>query len=289
MRGHISRFVVVLAFGLGLTGVGCETGEGGGQGQGPGRRNQPLALTPQQELSLGEKAYQDVLAKAHVERDGRDVAMVRRVGEKIARASQIEPLQREINLHIKDYKFAWEFNVLDDKQVNAFCLPGGKVAVFSELLKVVENEDQLAVVLGHEIAHALAHHSSERLAHEKMTERALQVANGALGSLAPEEQRRLIGLLAAGAQVHSLSYDRDQESEADHIGIFLTTFAGYDPEQALPFWQRMEELGAKHGRPPTILSDHPSDAKRIAQLKAWIPAAKAAKQAYDQGRVAPAH
>jgi predicted Zn-dependent protease len=143
--------------------------------------------------------------------------------------------------------------------------------------------------LGHEIAHALAHHSSERLAREQMTDRALQVANGALGSLAPDVQKRLIGLLSAGAQIHSLSYDRRQESEADHIGIFLMTFAGYDPDQAVPFWQRMQELSAKHGRPPTILSDHPSDAQRIAQMKAWIPAAKAAKQAYDRGRVAPTH
>jgi predicted Zn-dependent protease len=97
----------------------------------------------------------------------------------------------------------------------------------------------------------------------------------------------LIGLLSAGAQARSLAYDRRQESEADHIGLFLMTFAGYDPEEAVAFWQRMGELSARRGQPPEILSDHPSDAKRMAQLRMWVPRARSAKQAFDQGRIAP--
>ena len=108
------------------------------------------------------------------------------------------------------------------------------------------------------------------------------------GTLAPRAQRELIGLLSAGAQVGSLKYDRQQEAEADHIGLFLMTFAGYDPEQALVFWQRMQHA-TRGGHPPEVLSDHPSDAHRIAKMKEWIPMAKGAKRAFDEGRIAPAH
>jgi predicted Zn-dependent protease len=228
-----------------------------------------------------------VLRKSHVVQSGPAVERVREVGRKIADASEIEPLQREINLRIRGYRFDWEFNVLEDPRVNAFCLPGGKVAVFTGLLPVAENDDQLATVMGHEIAHALAHHASERIAREQMYHTALYAAGGALGRIAPRERDALIGLLAAGAQARSLSYDRRQESEADHIGVFLMTFAGYDPEEAVAFWQHMGELSARRGHPPEILSDHPSDARRLAQLRAWVPRAKGAKQAFDQGRIAP--
>ncbi len=269
------------------SGVGCSAG---GNDAGPGHRSQTLALSPQQELSLGTQAYKEILGKAHVERGGPDVERVRRIGRRIEKAAAIEPLQREINLRLKGFTYEWEYNVLQDKQVNAFCLPGGKVAVFSGLLPVAENDDQLAVVMGHEIAHALAHHSSERLVRQQMFQRAAEAAATAGGMAGMDEhgRKQLIGLLSAGAQVGGLSYDRQQESEADHIGLFLMAFAGYDPEQAVPFWERMAKASAQHGKPPEILSDHPSDAKRIAQLKQWVPRVKGAKKAYDEGRVAPA-
>src|SRR5207244_1771568 len=139
---------------------------------------------------------------------------VNEVGQRISQAAQIEPLQREINLHVKNYPFEWEFKVLDSKQVNAFCLPSGKVAVFSGMLEVVQNDDQLATVMGHEIAHALAHHASERLAREQMYQRAVEAANGALGRMDPQQRHALIGLLSGGADLNSLAYDRKQESEA---------------------------------------------------------------------------
>jgi predicted Zn-dependent protease len=266
-------------------------GQAGQAGQGPGRRAQSLALTPYQELNLGEQAYKEVLAKNRVVRSGPGVDAVRGVGGRIARASEIEPLRREINLRVQGYTFKWEFNVLESEQVNAFCLPGGKVAVYTGLLGVVSeggriDDNQLATVMAHEIAHALAHHSSERIARQQKYEQAINALNGALGRIAPAERKQLIGLLGAGASVHGLSYDRQQESEADHIGLFLMTFAGYDPRAALPFWQKMERLSAQHGRPPEILSDHPSDAHRIAQIRRWIPAALAAYAAYKAGNVA---
>jgi predicted Zn-dependent protease len=236
---------------------GCGPGP---EGEGPGHRRQSLALTPRQELELGQEAYQEILSKSRVVSSGPEVDQVRRVGKRISSVVSIEPLMREINLHVADYRFEWEYSVLDDPQINAFCLPGGKICVFTGLLRVVSNDDQLAAVLAHEVSHALAHHVSERIARERMVGH---------------------GLLA-------LHYDRQQESEADHIGVFLMTFAGYDPQQAVVFWQKMERLHGSDGL-PAILSDHPSDEQRMEQLERWVPMALAAKKAFEEGRVLPAN
>lgn len=245
-------------------GAGCAPPSTGSvQGAGPGGRAQNLALTPEQEVALGEKAYREILSKSQVVSGGFEVERVNRVGAKIAEAAQIEPLQREIKLRVRGFKFHWEFKVLKDKQINAFCLPGGKVGVYTGLLSVAANDAQLATVMAHEIAHALAHHGSERLAR-----------HGSDGG-------NFFELL--GDKAH----DRQQESEADHIGLFLMTFAGYDPEQAVIFWERMRTVNSGSARPPEILSDHPSDGKRIAQMGFWIAPAKAAKRAYDEGRILP--
>jgi predicted Zn-dependent protease len=260
--------------------VGC-----GGAGEGPGKRPQHLALTPEQEYDLGVHAYREILKKSQVVPDGPEVERVRRVGRKIAEATGIEPLMREMNLRLKGYRFGWEFNVLRDRQINAFCLSGGKVAVYTGLLPVAANDNQLATVMAHEIAHALAHHTSERIARAQLEEQAVQMAGGLFGQMDPHQRELLLKVLAGGAHVAGLSYDRQQESEADHIGVFLMTFAGYDPDQAVAFWERMEQ--ASHGRsPPEILSTHPSNARRIAQLRAWVPQARAAKRAYDSGDIA---
>jgi predicted Zn-dependent protease len=288
IQARVFLWVVLVAL---SAGAGCGPATGGGQG--PGGRRQALALSPYQELNLGEQAYREVLKKYRRLPNGPEVEKVRQIGERIAKASENEPLQREMNLRVKGFTFAWEFNVLESNQVNAFCLPGGKVAVFTGLLPLAsENgrliDDQLATVMSHEIAHALAHHASERIARQQKYQRAMEALNGALGSLPPEQRQHLIGLLSAGASVGGLSYDRQQESEADHIGLFLMTFAGYDPRQALVFWQKMEALAAKGGRPPEILSDHPSDARRIAQIRRWIPAAQSGYAAWKAGRIAPA-
>jgi predicted Zn-dependent protease len=228
------------------------------QGEGPGRRHQPLALDARQELRLGRQAYQEILRQSDVLEGGPEVERVRRVGGRIVKASEIEPLQREINLRVRGYRFEWEYAVLRSRHVNAFCLPAGKIGVFTGLLQVTQSDDQLATVMAHEIAHALAHHASERVARERM---------------------EAAGLL-------KLQYNRAQESEADHIGVFLMTFAGYDPRQAVVFWQRMQSR-SEGGRMPEILSDHPSDERRIADIREWVPKALAAKQAFDEGRIAP--
>ncbi len=239
-------------------------------GEGPGHRQQALALSPQEEYQVGIKAFEEVLGEARREnalvRDGEAVDRVRRVGQKIAdvatgssRLSRL--LRREINLHVEGYRYDWQFVVINSDQVNAFCLPAGKVVVFTGLLRFIDRhferrDDMLAVVLGHEIAHALAHHASERLATEG---------------------------LGRGSRFGSLSFERSQESEADHIGVFLMTFAGYDPRAAVVFWEAMSDRGGV--RLPEILSDHPSDARRVAQLRMWVERALAARQAYESGNV----
>jgi predicted Zn-dependent protease len=272
---------------LALASSGCEMG---GNQAGPGRRSQTLGLTPQQEAQLGKQAFDEVLKKegGHVLRTGPQVDRIRRVGQNIERAVKLEPLMREINLNEKGYSFAWEYVVLDHPNVvNAFCLPGGYVAVYTGLLNFVQSDDELATVMGHEIAHALAHHASERIARQQKTERALEVLAHGVGGLSEQQKKELFGLLSAGASFGQLAYDRQQESEADHIGLFLMTFAGYDPDQAVAFWERMKRLSDEQGHPPEVLSDHPSDARRIAQLRQWAVSAKAALHAYRQGRIAP--
>lgn len=235
-------------------------------GEGPGHRQQKLALSPQQELELGRQAYREILANPKeyghvVPPDRPECQRVRMVAQRIIHAAGIEPLQRELNLR-SGYRYEWEVNVLDKPQINAFCLPGGKMCVFKGILPVTRNDDQLATVMSHEIAHALAHHSSERVARKEMN-------SNPLGG------------------IWSKSFDRQDESEADHIGLFLMTFAGYDPEEAVKFWYQMQQATGGQQRVPEILSDHPSDAHRIEAMKAWVPKAKAARKAYDEGHIAP--
>jgi len=272
MQVRPPRFVTVsllcISLSAGLAGIGCEFPSGApGGGEGPGHRAQTLGMSPQQELELGRQAYKEVLSNPQeygrvVPADRPECQRVRGIAQRIIHAAGIEPLQREINLR-QGYRFEWEVNVFDKEQVNAFCLPGGKIAVFHGLLRVAQNDAQLATVIAHEIGHALAHHSSERVARQEMN-------HGGLGV------------------IWSKAYDRQEESEADHIGLFLMTFAGYDPGEAVRFWERMQQAMGGQQRLPEILSDHPSDAHRIQNMKDWVPKAKAAKQAFDKGRIAPA-
>jgi len=200
-----------LALACGVPVEGPEAPPADGRGEGPGRREQRLALSPKEELALGRQAYAEILSKSRVLPASRpEVRKVRQIGERIAEASRIEPLQREINLRIRGYTFEWEFNVLEDKRVNAFCLPAGKVAVFTGLLPVTESDAQLATVMSHEIAHALAHHASERVAREGMEESARLAASGKFDELDDATRDRLVGSLAQGASVQTRAYERSR-------------------------------------------------------------------------------
>jgi predicted Zn-dependent protease len=252
-----------------LVGIGCAGGQEPERGEGPGHRPQRLALTPQQEIELGRKAFREILNNpekyGHVVPADNPVSQrIRGVTSRLIQATKIEPLMREMNLDQNGhrYRYEWEVAVLDRNEANAFCLPGGKICVFTGILPITQDDAQIATVLGHEMAHALAHHVSERLA----------MRNGK-------------GVFEA---LRSKAFERAQESEADHIGLFLMTFAGYDPNEALRFWDRMLREMQNKDRPPEFLSDHPSEEHRIEDIRKWIPQVKAAKKAYDAGDIAAA-
>jgi len=280
---------------LGVASLGCMQGfpQGGPQGeqQGPGGRPQRRGLSPFQELDLGRKAYKEILSKAGnrvLPQSDPRVKRVREIGNRILeQAMKNRLLLREIHLDLEGYPFEPAFNVIEDNQVNAFCLPSCKVGVFTGLFKVADTDDQLAVVLGHEIAHALAHHASERVALADMTDAALAVvadSQKGMQVLDPKLQEQLIGLLS-GADVRARSYDRMQEAEADHIGVFLMKFAGYDAKQAVVFWQEMEELSRGRRQPPEILATHPTNVQRIRNIQGWLPYAEGAYAAWKSGNV----
>jgi predicted Zn-dependent protease len=279
MRGVSEPRLRRLAVGMLLIlAVGCQ-GEPQ-TGSGPGRRPQELALTPEQELALGRQAFAEIKRRFRTVETGRWHDQVQRVGQRVLKAAEIKPLQREINLRLQGYRFEWEFEVFEHDQVNAFCLPAGKVGVFTGLLKQLgPSDDQLAAVISHEVAHALAHHASERLARYDL------LAEAADGLQANALSRDVMGVLIPALRLGDLAHDRQQESEADHIGVFLMAFANYDPRQAVAFWERMERTATGRGQPPEILSNHPSNARRIAQLREWAPMALGAKKAYDEGNV----
>jgi predicted Zn-dependent protease len=223
-----------------------------------GRRS--LVLVPEsQEIALGLQAYQEILKQSKLSTDPEATAMVRRVGERLAKVSD-RP----------DYQ--WEYNLIDDpKTQNAFCLPGGKVAVYSGLLPITKNEAGLAVVLGHEIAHAIAKHGAERMS-EQLLLTAGEVSLAVAMRNKPRETQQVFATaygLGAGLGV-VLPFGRYQESEADRIGLIYMAKAGYDPRESLEFWKRMSEQ-AEGRQPPEFLSTHPSHGTRVKNLQKWMP------------------
>ena len=222
-------------------------------------------------LSLSIQQYSEVLKKSKLSKDPLKVQMVKRVGERIARASEEFMKDSGLESDIKNYK--WEFNLIeDDKVINAWCMPGGKVVVYTGILPIAKDETGLAVVMGHEIAHAIAKHGNERMSE------ALLVQLGGVGlSLALSQQpntTQQIFMAAYGVTANVgvlLPYSRVHESEADRIGLVLMAKAGYDPRVAIPFWQRMNEKG--EGRPPEFLSTHPAPETRINRIQTFIPEA----------------
>ncbi|MFL5389428.1 MAG: M48 family metallopeptidase [Myxococcales bacterium] len=221
---------------------------------------------------LGAETYQQEVSKAKVSTDQNATAMVQRVAQRIAQAA-------EANFHPN---YQWEAKLLDDpKTVNAWCLPGGKMAVYSGILPLTQDETGLAVVLGHETAHALAHHGAERMSRSELMQVGEAGILAAVGAAKPGAVQAVGAALGIGSQVGvELPFSRQQESEADHIGLVLMAKAGYDPAKAVDFWQRMAAYG-KGKQPPAFLSDHPSDEDRIAAIKKELPEAKAAYVAHQ--------
>jgi predicted Zn-dependent protease len=234
---------------------------------GPFGRNQVVLLSPAQEAQLGAQAYQETLAKSRVVRNSPLDDRVHEIGRRLADASQSEEALQVLRLQPR--RFDWEFHVVVSNQVNAFCLPGGKVVVYTGIVPVAETDAGLATVMGHEIGHALARHGAERMARSKAMEIMETSTAASLGDMDPQRRQQVIALLGAGSQYGiMLPFSRNQESEADHIGLILMAKAGYDPRLSIQFWQRMEQkLGGSHSE---FASDHPSDAHRIRNLEGWL-------------------
>jgi predicted Zn-dependent protease len=232
-----------------------------------------LHLVPESELmSMSLQQYDDVLKKSKLSTDTRQVEMVRRVGNRIAKAAEAFLTDTGQQDKIKNYK--WEFNLIeDDKTVNAWVMPGGKAAVYTGILPYTQNETGLAVVLGHEVAHALADHGNERMSQALLANMGGMALSVALSTQPQQTQQLFTTVYGVGANVgFLLPYSRLHESEADRIGLTLMARAGYDPREAIPFWQRMSKQEGK-SKPPEFLSTHPASETRIADIKKYIPEA----------------
>ncbi|MFN0015507.1 MAG: M48 family metallopeptidase [Saprospiraceae bacterium] len=237
-----------------------------------------MNLIPVGELNqMSFAEYKSFLAQNKPVTTGSDLELVRRVGNDIRAAVEVYYRSKGLSSELKN--FAWEFNVVDDPTVNAFCMPGGKVVVYTGILKVTQNEDALAVVMGHEIAHALAHHGNERMSQGLLTQIGLTSLQVALSQKPSQTNDMLLAAAGAGAQVGILlPFSRKHESEADEIGLYLMAMAGYNATAAAPFWERMNKSGG--ARAPEFLSTHPDPEKRSEELKKLVPKARSYAQKY---------
>ena len=233
-------------------------------------RKQSLMVSDEQMLSLSTQQYDEYMKTAKKSTNAQNTAMVQRVGQRLASAVEAYLKNNGLASELSGYK--WEFNLIQDKNINAWCMPGGKIAVFEGLLPVTQTEGALAVVLGHEIAHAVAKHSAEQLSQQYKQQMGQQIAGSVLGAVIGTNAANLATWVGQqGLQLQNLKYSRDHEHEADHMGLIFAAMAGYDPREAVTFWQRM--AASSTTKQSELLSDHPSDEKRIANIQGWMPEA----------------
>ncbi len=232
-----------------------------------------LSLVPESELQLmAVSQYSTFLSENKVlnPNNNKNAAMVDRVGARISNAITKYYNSQGKGSVTEGYK--WEFNTVDSKEVNAWCMPGGKVVVYSGLLPVTQNETALAIVVGHEIAHAIAKHGSERMSQGMMQQLGGMALEIALSQKPQETQNLFMQAYGIGSTIGAvLPWSRQQETEADQYGLIFAAMAGYDPREAIPFWERMSNAGG--AKPPEFLSTHPSDATRMRKLKQFMPEA----------------
>jgi len=232
-----------------------------------------LHLVPDSELlTLSYQQYNDVLHKSRLSTDTQKVAMVRRVGDRIAQAAETFLREAGQGDTIKNYH--WEFNLIEDeKTVNAWVMPGGRAAVYSGILRYTQDDTGLAVVLGHEVGHAIAGHGNERMSQGLLAELGGVALAVALSQKPQQTQSLFMTAYGAGTTVgFLLPYSRLEESEADHIGLILMARAGYDPRQAIPFWERMAKQEGRQ-QPPEFLSTHPPTRTRMEDITRELPEA----------------
>ncbi|MCR9143994.1 MAG: M48 family metallopeptidase [bacterium] len=233
-------------------------------------RSQIVDLSREEETALGVQSYREILSESQVVQSGPAVEQIRRIGRRLAEVSE-------------DPGFRWEFNLIQSNQANAFALPGGKVAIYSGILPVAQNENGLAVIMGHEIAHAIARHGAERMAHQELTQMASVAADLGMSDMSMTQRRTVMGVLGAGAKYGiMLPFSRDHESEADYMGLIFVARACYDPREAPKVWERMGKLSS--GSPSEFMSTHPSSATRIRQFNEWMDEALKIRAQHCGGR-----
>lgn len=199
--------------------------------------------------------------------------LVKKVGNKIAHAVEVYMKNNNMSKRIKNYK--WEFNYVEQNMVNAWCMPGGKVVVYKGIMPITKTEAGLAVVMGHEIAHAIARHGNERMSQNMLAQVGIASLSVALKEKPAATQNLFMMAVGAGSTLGTLAFSRSHETEADKLGMIFMAMAGYDPAEAIPFWERMK--AASGGGQPEFLSTHPSHETRINDLKEWLPTAETYK------------
>jgi predicted Zn-dependent protease len=250
------RSCLALIAALALAVSACETAPVTG-------RSQLMLVSPGDEAKMGGDAYREIIKKSRLSSDAAATATVRRVGSRIAAASGLTGQQ-------------WEYNLIDDNKVNAFALPGGKIAVYTGILPVTRDEAGLAAVLGHEVAHVVARHGAERMSQQLGVQGFASAAGVITGVATGNETAAALVAQAFGVGGQYgvlLPWGRSQESEADHIGLIMMAKAGYDPRAARDLWVHMAENSRGASRPPEFLSTHPAEETRIRQIEAWLPEA----------------
>ncbi len=233
-------------------------------------RTQLVDMSREQEAALGLQSYQQILSQSEVVSSGPEVETIRKIGERLARVVDAQ-------------NFEWEFNLINSPQANAFALPGGKVAVYSGLLPVAANEDGLAVVMGHEIAHAIARHGAERMAQQRLQQIGSIAINMSVSDMDLTARRMVMGAFGLGSQFGLLlPFSRKHESEADYMGLLFMARACYNPEEAPKLWERMAK--ASSGRAPAeFMSTHPNPETRIEQFQSWMELARIERSKHCSG------
>lgn len=233
-------------------------------------RKQLNIIPTSQMLSMSFSQYDQFLKQNKLSTNQAQTTLVKRVGKKIA--SSVESFLRQKGMEDEIKNYQWEFNLVESDEVNAWCMPGGKVVVYTGILPVTKDENGLAVVMGHEIAHAVAEHGNERMSQGLITQLGGMALSEAVKNESALTQQLWMTAFGLGAQIGVLlPFSRTQESEADHLGLIFMSMAGYDPHGAVTFWERMKAQGG--AQPPEFLSTHPANDTRINDIKSEIPEA----------------
>lgn len=234
-------------------------------------RKQLSLISNAEIIPMATTQYQEVIKKGPLSTNQEQTAMVKQVGTRIQKA--VEKYMAEKGLSSELQGFAWEFNLIDDpKTVNAWCMPGGKVAFYTGILPICKDEAGVAVVMGHEVAHAIANHGRERMSQGLAANMGISTLGAAMGQNPTMTKDIFMQAVGMGTQIGMLKFSRQHESEADKIGLIFMAIAGYDPQEAPKFWERMS-AGSGGQKPPEWLSTHPSDETRIADLNKAMPEA----------------